>query len=35
MDITWWVFSGEVVGRNGGEVQGISMIGRHKIDRER
>ena len=37
MDITWRVFSGDEEGRNsGGKVQGIrSIIGRHKIDRER
>ena len=37
MDITWRDFSGEGKGKNKGEkVQGIrSIIGRHKIDKER
>ena len=36
MEITWRVFSGEGEGKNGaGKVQGISINGRHKIDRER
>ena len=37
MDITWRDFSGEGEGRNRGEkAQGRrSIIGRHKIDRER
>ena len=38
MEITWRVFSGEGEGKNGGreKVQEIrSIIGRHKIDRER
>ena len=37
MEITWRVFSVEWEGKNGGvKVQGIrSIIGRHKIDRER
>ena len=36
MDITWRDFSGEGEGRNGEKVQGIrSIIGRHKIDREK
>ena len=34
MEITWRVFSGEGQGKNGGQVQGISVIGRHKIDGE-
>ena len=37
MNITWGAFSGEREGRNRGDkVQGRrSIIGRHKIDRER
>ena len=37
MDITWRVFNGKKDGRNRGEkIQGRrSIIGRHKVDRER
>ena len=36
MEVTWSVFSEEGEGKNGGKVQGVrSIIGRHKIDRER
>ena len=37
MDITWRFFSGEGEGKNRrGKVQGVrSIIGRHKIDKER
>ena len=36
MEITWRVISGEWVGREGENVQGISSInGRYKIDRGR
>ena len=36
MKITWRVINGDGWGRSGAKVQGVrSMIGRHKIDKER